>query len=243
MDKRKDSFVSIIIRARNEEKYLGCVLKKLKQQTFQDFEIVVVNNESQDRTEEIAREFGAKIIFLPKNDFTYPYACNLGAKNSVGKFLLFLSAHSIPLANNWLQSGLANFQNDRVAGVYGPTFALPEAPLAEKFFYNFLGKKKKKKKAFFIKPEEAGMGVLGFTNALIRRDLWEKYNLNEEFAAGGEDGDWVKHWLARGYIIIHEPKFAVYHSHCLGLRGLIKQYYHWKKVSRPGKFTFPFRGF
>ena len=37
------------------------------------------------------------------------------------------------------------------------------------------------------------MGVMGFTNAIVRRDLWEQYNFNEEFGMGGEDGDWVRY--------------------------------------------------
>ena len=78
---------------------------------------------------------------------------------------------------------------------------------------------------------------LGFTNALIRRDLWERYPINEKFAAGGEDGDWAKHWIKRGFIIIHDPRFKVYHSHNLGLIDLIKQYLKWRKMGKPLKFN------
>ena len=80
------------------------------------------------------------------------------------------------------------------------------------------------------------MGVLGFTNALIRKDLWEKYNINEQFAGGGEDGDWAKHWIKEGFVIVHDPVFRVYHSHNLGLIDLIKQYLNWRKVGEPTEF-------
>ncbi len=80
------------------------------------------------------------------------------------------------------------------------------------------------------------MGVLGFTNAIIKKNLWEKYHFNEAFEMGGEDNDWACHWASKGYKIIHDPKFKVFHSHNLGLIGLIKQFIGWIKMGKPRSF-------
>lgn len=233
---------SIVIRTKNEEKYLERVLQILKQQTYQDFEIVIVDDHSIDRTLEIAQNYGCKIISVPKGKFTYPYACNIGVKNSVGRYIVFLSGHSIPINNDWLRNGLVNFRNEDVAGVYSVVSALRDANLLERFFYgaNVLSSKKL---LIIDKVEKIGGGVLGFTNAIIDRNLWEKHNIDERFARGGEDLDWAKYWVRRGFVVIHDKRFRVYHSHNLGPIGQIKQLINWATLIWPRKFKAQDRNF
>jgi len=228
---------SIIIRTKNEEKYLGQVLAMLKRQTFQDFEVIIVDDSSTDKTRAIARKYDGKIVSLSKGKFTYPYACNLGASHSKGQYLVFLSGHSIPINEHWLARGLVNFQNKKVAGVFAEPLSLPDGTWVEKLFSLFNIRIFKRRRVIFGVGKKPRGGALGFTNAIIRRDLWEKYPLNEDFAGGGEDVDWAWHWLDKGYLIVREPDFVVYHSHNLGLVDLIKQYVGWKKMTKPGKFT------
>ncbi|MDD3532340.1 MAG: glycosyltransferase family A protein [Candidatus Shapirobacteria bacterium] len=228
--------VSIIIRTKNEARYLGQVLAMLKRQTFQDFEIIIVDDNSTDKTCAIARKYGGKIVNLPKGKFTYPYAGNLGASHSSGQYLVFLSGHSIPINKYWLAKGLANFQDKKVAGVFAKPLPFPDATWAEKLF-SLPNRIFKRGRVVFGAGKKPRGGVLGFTNAIIRRDLWEEYPLNEDFAGGGEDVDWAWRWLDKGYRIVREPGFVVYHSHNLGLIDLIKQYIGWKKMAKPSKFT------
>jgi glycosyltransferase involved in cell wall biosynthesis len=63
-------FFSIIIPTRNEEKRLGYCLPSLLNQTFQDFEVIVVDDGSTDSTEEIVARFASKKIryFKKRND-------------------------------------------------------------------------------------------------------------------------------------------------------------------------------
>ena len=234
---------SIIIRARNEGKYLDQVLAMLANQTFKDFEIIVVNNDSTDTTLAIAQKYHCSIVNLAKNKFTYPYACNLGVKHSLGKYLVFLSGHSIPISTDWLKDGLVNFKDPKVAGVYATALPLPNAYFFEKLTYTLISKLFRGKRFVMRNVNRAKMGTLGFTNAIIRKDLWEKYPLNENFGAGGEDGDWARHWLGQGMIIVHDPKFKVYHSHNLKLVDLIKQYQGWLKMARENNFVAQKRNF
>ncbi|MFA6436958.1 MAG: glycosyltransferase family A protein [Candidatus Paceibacterota bacterium] len=233
---------SIVIRTKNEEKYLEKVLQILKQQTYQDFEIVIVDDHSTDRTLEIAQNYGCKIVSVPKGKFTYPYACNVGVKNSVGRYIVFLSGHSIPINNDWLRNGLSNFRNEDVSGVYSVVSALPNANLLERFLYgtNVIFNKKR---TIIDRPEKVGMGVLGFTNAIIDKHLWERYNIDEKFARGGEDTAWARYWVERGFVVIHDKRFRVYHSHNMGPIGQVKQFANWVTLSKPRKFKAQDRNF
>lgn len=232
---------SIIIRTKNEEKWIGAVLEKLYQQTYRDFEIIIVDSGSTDRTLEIISEYPIRLIRIKSENFSYPYALNLGCENArAEKFLVILSAHSIPVSDYWLEKGIADFgRNEKIAGVYGPQKALPGSTIWDKFFYSFFYYTGK---AFFLGMkrrivEKSDMGVLGFTNAAIRKDLWEKRKFNENFGFGGEDGEWADYWIKQGYLILKDYDFTVFHSHNLGLIGWMGQWQHWISCSKPQRFS------
>ncbi|MFX0023955.1 MAG: glycosyltransferase family A protein, partial [Candidatus Hermodarchaeota archaeon] len=207
----KDIETSIIIRTKNEERYLEHVLLMLKKQTYRNFEIVIVDDNSTDKTVEIAKKYNCKIVKIPEGKFNYPYACNFGIRESIGEYIVFLSGHSIPINTEWLEKGLKNFKSEKVAGVYAyPLSHYGVTPFQRMLYFFSLGFGKKRFIIGNVKNMKIGrfdpyfhmilfqwfpifvakkmkIGALGFTNAIIRRDLWEKYNLNEKFAGGGED--------------------------------------------------------
>ncbi|OGK47927.1 hypothetical protein A3A93_05050 [Candidatus Roizmanbacteria bacterium RIFCSPLOWO2_01_FULL_38_12] len=87
-------FLSVIIPTLNEEKYLPRLLKDLSSQTNKDFEVVVVDGNSEDKTAEIALKFRNKcnerLITSDKRNLAYQR--NLGVKQAKGSYVLFLDA-------------------------------------------------------------------------------------------------------------------------------------------------------
>jgi glycosyltransferase involved in cell wall biosynthesis len=228
-----DMKASVIIRTKNEAHFIGSVLEILTKQTVKEFEIILVDSGSSDSTLGIVDSYkdklNIKVFNIEPEKFTYPYALNYGCEKSQSEFLVFISGHSVPINEKWLEMGLKDFDDDKIAGVYGPVYPLSNASIWEKMLYypSYLYRPKKR----IIKKVK--MGVLGNTNALIRKSLWQEYHFDEKnYFDGGEDGDWAKHFLEKGYIIIDDPAFAVYHSHGLGLIAFIKQYSHWLKLAR-----------
>jgi 4,4'-diaponeurosporenoate glycosyltransferase len=87
--------LSIIIPARNEEQNLPTLLRSLAAQAIRPCEIIVVNDASTDRTAEVARAFGARVIHsqpLPDGWRGKTWACHQGAQAATGDLLLFLDA-------------------------------------------------------------------------------------------------------------------------------------------------------
>jgi glycosyltransferase involved in cell wall biosynthesis len=90
----KEPFFSIIIPTLNEEKYLPKLLDDLTQQSYQDFEVIVIDGHSEDKT------LGKADLFVKKLDLTVRLADrqhvsaqrNQGAKLAQGKWLLFMDA-------------------------------------------------------------------------------------------------------------------------------------------------------
>jgi 4,4'-diaponeurosporenoate glycosyltransferase len=92
---RSPESVSIMIPARNEEHNLPRLLRSLAAQARKPHEIIVVNDASTDRTEEVARELGAFVIPsqpLPEGWRGKTWACHQGAHASSGRLLLFIDA-------------------------------------------------------------------------------------------------------------------------------------------------------
>jgi glycosyltransferase involved in cell wall biosynthesis len=97
--------ISIIIPAYNEEKYIEKTLRSINEaiefyRNENEVEVIVVNNDSNDKTEDIAKENGARVVFETKRQIAR--ARNTGAKYAVGKYLVFIDADTI-IDNNILK--------------------------------------------------------------------------------------------------------------------------------------------
>ena len=110
--------VSVILPARNEEKYISKCLETLSTQDYNDFEIIAIDDSSEDKTGEIIEEFAekdSKIIHVtarekPENWMGKNWACMEGFKKVTGDLILFTDADTkfeknvITLAVSHLQS-------------------------------------------------------------------------------------------------------------------------------------------
>ena len=83
--------ISIIIPTKNEEKYLPQLLESIKKQTVQPYEIIVADAGSTDRTVEIAKKYGAKVV---KGGLAAE-GRNNGASIAKGDILVFIDADAI----------------------------------------------------------------------------------------------------------------------------------------------------
>jgi len=103
--KNKMCAVSVVIPVLNGEKTLRNCLQSVINQDYEDYEIVVVNNNSQDNTAKIIDEFRArsnkiKIVFETKR--TRGAARRKGELNSKGKIILMTDADCV-VPKNWIR--------------------------------------------------------------------------------------------------------------------------------------------
>ena len=197
--------VSIIVRTKNEERWIGQCLSGIVNQNYKNIEIILVDNNSTDKTLEIALKFNIKyIIYKSDNDFKPGKAINLGVKASNGEYIVILSGHCIPTNETWLENLVANLEKKNVGGVYGRqeplsfTSNLDKRDLAITFG---LDKKIQCKDPFFHNA-----------NSAITREIWNKYPFDEE-CTNIEDRIWGKTIISDGYSIIYEPEASVFHYH------------------------------
>lgn len=107
---------SIIIPAYNEEAYLSGALESVHAATDAmpgTAEIVVVDNNSSDRTADIARAMGARVVYEPVNQIAR--ARNAGARAASGRHLIFLDADTT-ISAALLAKALRNLASGRIVG-------------------------------------------------------------------------------------------------------------------------------
>jgi glycosyltransferase involved in cell wall biosynthesis len=112
---------SIIVIARNEEAVIGSCLKSVVDAfAHLSYELIVVDSASTDRTVEIARDFGARIVRLPATAPLRPsVGRHVGLEFSCGQWILFLDGDMV-LDAKWVEEAILLFQEEpTLAGVAG----------------------------------------------------------------------------------------------------------------------------
>jgi len=195
--------VSIIVRTRNEERWITQCLNGVFSQNHKDFEVIIVDNESSDNTLKKAKQFNIQMVLACK-EYLPGKALNMGIRESKGDYIVCLSGHCIPVNDLWLSNLLRNFSDPDVAGVYGRQEPLAFTPDVDKRDLSIifgLDKKVQTKDSFFHNA-----------NSMIRRDLWEKVSFDET-VTNIEDRVWAEKILQKGYSLVYEPEASVYHYH------------------------------
>jgi len=108
--------VTVVVPAHNEEALLPRCLASLRKQTIRDSELIVVDSASTDRTEQVARSFGAKVIQLKQAGVGK--ARLAGCAAATGEIIASTDADTI-VPPNWLECLLSSFREPQVLSVYG----------------------------------------------------------------------------------------------------------------------------
>ena len=85
-------FYSIITPTYNSEKTLKKNLDSLNKQNFSDYEHIIIDKLSSDKTLQLAKSFGKNIKIISEKDEGIYHAMNKGASISAGHYLLFLNS-------------------------------------------------------------------------------------------------------------------------------------------------------
>lgn len=208
---------SVIIRTYNEERHLPALLGALARQRYRNFETLVVDSGSLDRTREIALGAGCRLVRINSHDFTFGFSLNKGVGAAGGRFAAIVSAHTLPCDEDWLERIVAPLRDPGVAMCYGRQLGVASSKFSEnEDFRRTFGSQRQE-----LHPPDF---FANNANSAIRRDLWDQYPFDEALS-GLEDIDWAKHWMERGLKVVYEPEAALYHIHEETWRQVRRRYY------------------
>lgn len=173
--------VSIIVPARNEERYIRKCVDSLVKQDYHDFEIILVNDESSDKTLEIMNEYQnsystIKVLNVNRPDADWTgknWACYQGYLNSKGDLLLFTDADSYH-SENTLSLVVQNIKHYRLDAITvmprllcNDFFTKVTLPLLTIFMHTRFSPLK-------VNDAKSKLGYFFGSYFLIKRDTYEK---------------------------------------------------------------------
>lgn len=122
--------ISVVIPAYNEEEFLPLCLSSLSKQSFpkEDYEILVVDNNSTDQTPILAKKYRARVVFEPKRGIAY--ARQKGAEEAQGEIIVGIDADCTVPAD-FLKKIDRKFLDKHIVGLCGTVY-LEDAPIVIK---------------------------------------------------------------------------------------------------------------
>lgn len=203
---------SIIIRTRNEERWIAACLRSVMAQQYRPFEVILVDNRSSDQTVVRARTFDVEVVTV--QEYLPGRALNTGIRSSTGDVIVCLSGHCVPVSDAWLGQLIRNLDEPGVAGVYGRQQPLSySSDLDKRDLFTIFGldRRVQHKDSFFHNA-----------NSAIPRARWEEEPFDET-VTNIEDRVWAARMIERGYKLVYEPEASVYHHHGIHQDGNLER--------------------
>jgi len=182
MSKKMNALVSIIITTKNEEKNIGNCLESIKSQSYpqQNIEIIVVDNNSTDKTKEIARQYTKNVFnFGPERSAQRNY----GIEKSKGKYVMYLDADMV-LSPTVVEKSVEKIKNSDLVALH-----IPEIILGNSYW----SKVRRFERSFYD-------GTVIDCVRFIRKDIFDEVRGFDLNMTGPEDWDLDKKIRGKGKV-------------------------------------------
>lgn len=213
------TMVSIIVPTYNYEKYICDAVDSILNQTFKDFEIIVVDDGSTDDTYKVLEKYDDRIVYLYQENSGPASARNLGIKKSKGKYICFLDADDMFLPNK-LEKQVALMEKERKIGlIYSNYLCIDERN--SRILKHYRCKKFSDHRVAF--NNLLTYNYINTSTVMIRKACIGKVGLFNEKYSYLEDYDlWVRIGKDYGIDCIHNPLVKT-RSHKNNLRNRISK--------------------
>ena len=198
--------LSVVIPVLDGERHLEELLAALA-----GLDVLVIDSGSRDRSLQIARAAGVRIVEIPQAEFGHGRTRNLGATLVEGELIAFLTQDATPLPG-WAAAYEAAFADPSVGVAYGPHLPRPEtSPMIARELEEFFA------------AQERYPDFLSNVNACYRRACWAEiefddvpYAEDQAFARRLRGTSWQKRFVAEA---------AVLHAHDYPPVGFMRRYF------------------
>ena len=213
-----EPLVSIIIPSYNHSKFIGKALKSVLDQSYQNWEAIVIDNQSTDETDKILAMFNDNRFkyFKINNNGIIAKSRNLGIKLAKGEWIAFLDS------DDWwtfdkLEVCLKNNNNDNVDFIYHDLVIKYDKPKLNLFRKGFKGRQLNKPILTDLLVRGISEGnAIGNSSAIVRKKILNQIgeiSENKDLVASEDYNTWLR--IARitdkfkyvnkklGYYLIH----------------------------------------
>lgn len=183
----KSLLVSIVMPVYNGERYLRSAIDSILNQTFKDFEFIIVNDGSTDRSPEIVTSYkDPRIKVFNKSNSGIVDSLNLGIKESKGKYIARMDADDISLPLR-IESQVKFMEKNREIGLLGTTMQIIYEDGGLGYVVAPLTEDEDIRKAFLV------TNMLVHGSAMMRRTILDQVGKYSKKAKHVEDYDlWIR---------------------------------------------------
>ena len=205
------NLVSFIITTKNEEQIIKRLLDSLLSQTYKQYEIILVDNNSTDDTVNIAKNYPVKIYtYGPERSAQR----NLGAKKAKGDYLFFLDA-DMELTPEVIESCVQKIKSTKNLGA----LIVPEVSIG----HNYWERVKAFERSFYNEAGDETTDAARF----FTREAFEKAKGYDETITGPEDWDLPERVKKLGHQIDRVKEVIYHHERITSLPQLIRKKYYY----------------
>lgn len=190
---------SVITVCLNSEKTIRKTLESIKNQTFQDFEHLIIDGVSSDSTLQIVNEYNhAKKVISEKDEGIY-FAMNKGLQNASGDILCFLNADDFYADSEVLKNVAELFEKSKAEIVYGDLQYISETGKILRFW---------RSSDFEIKMLQKGW-MPPHPTVFFKRSVYEKFGGFDTSFTIAADYDWILRVFKQNNLTSYLPKGLV----------------------------------
>ena len=218
--------ISIIIPTYNAAEYLPSLLNMIKKQSLEDYELIIIDSSSKDKTVEIAEEYTKNIIIIPQSEFDHGGTRAKAAQISKGDILVFLTQDALPYDEYAIENIVNIFEDKSIGAAYGKQVPYKETSLFGKhlrlFNYNT--------KSYIRNQDDItkyGLktAFLSDSFAAYRKSTLEEIDWFKDGLILGEDTYAGAKIILAGYHLAYVSEAKVYHSHSYTVFQEFKRYF------------------
>ncbi len=207
--------VSIVIPTFNRSHYLKMAIQSVLNQTYQDFEIVVVDDGSTDDTQKVASSFGDKVLYFYQSNQGSPIARNMGLKLAKGKYLALLDSDDLFLPDRLERGVKALDRMLHIGLVHGEVKVINAQgaiiPEDTAYFQKFYVTERKKGSSYLQILKGNAMFP---STILFRRECLDRAGFFNPNFQPREDYDWYLRLALQDQVdLLEGPAVAFYRRH------------------------------
>jgi len=224
--------VSIVIPTYNSESTIEKCLQSIKNQTYKNIEIIVVDEFSKDRTQEIAKQYALIFESGPERSVKRNY----GIRKARGNFVLIIDS-DMELTPKVVESCLDVMKDEQIKGVVIPEISLGEGFWAkcnafERYVNCYINQNSYSEAARFFRKDEI-LSVGGYDPTIVGIEDWDLHNKMKNLGEIAKISVHINHHEG-GLSLIKRVKKKYYYSRAF------REYIH-RYPSLAGKQFFPIK--
>jgi glycosyltransferase involved in cell wall biosynthesis len=236
--------VSVVVCAYNAERTMDACLESLRTLNYPNYEVIVVNDGSTDRTPEItakhkplydANPDGPRLVVIDQENKGLSVARNVGAWAASGEIVAYTDSDCVP-DPDWLAFMVYKFVRSGFVAVGGPNFPPPEPSLVPAAVAVSPGGP-----THVLLNDEVAEHIPGCNMGFTKKALEEIGGFEPVFAAAGDDVDICWRLQNRGYAIGFSPASTVWHYRRNTVKAYLKQQMGYGKAEALLYFKHPYR--